>query len=68
MLPRSVIEHALKTNGKCASEIGSPIHYSFFFYFVLGIGCLRIDQNSKKENAAKKFRRDPNILVLLLHG
>ncbi|TFK26931.1 hypothetical protein FA15DRAFT_666880 [Coprinopsis marcescibilis] len=33
-----------------------------------GIKCLRIDQNSKGESAAKKFRTDPEILVLLLHG
>ncbi|KAG6844323.1 hypothetical protein H0H87_007807 [Tephrocybe sp. NHM501043] len=33
-----------------------------------GIQCLRIDQNSKGENAAKRFKSDPEILVLLLHG
>ncbi|TFK32939.1 SNF2 family N-terminal domain-containing protein [Crucibulum laeve] len=33
-----------------------------------GIRCLRIDQNSKGESATKKFRTDPEILVLLLHG
>ncbi|KAF6756271.1 SNF2 family N-terminal domain-containing protein [Ephemerocybe angulata] len=33
-----------------------------------GIRCLRIDQKSKGESAAKKFRTDPDILVLLLHG
>ncbi|KLO16506.1 hypothetical protein SCHPADRAFT_823117 [Schizopora paradoxa] len=35
-----------------------------------GITCLRIDQRVKKgkEHAAKKFRTDPGILVLLLHG
>ncbi|KAJ2921288.1 hypothetical protein H1R20_g15804, partial [Candolleomyces eurysporus] len=33
-----------------------------------GIQCLRIDQNSKGESAAKKFKTDPDILVLLLHG
>lgn len=33
-----------------------------------GIRCLRIDQNSKGESAAKRFRTDPDILVLLLHG
>ncbi|CAL1697614.1 unnamed protein product [Somion occarium] len=32
------------------------------------IPCLRIDQNSSKQNAAKKFRTDPAIQVLLLHG
>jgi len=29
---------------------------------------LRIDQSRGKQNAAKRFRSDPGILVLLLHG
>ncbi|KII84144.1 hypothetical protein PLICRDRAFT_179819 [Plicaturopsis crispa FD-325 SS-3] len=34
-----------------------------------GISCLRIDQTKGKEkNAGKKFRTDPSIDVLLLHG
>ncbi|KAI0370965.1 hypothetical protein BV20DRAFT_943332 [Pilatotrama ljubarskyi] len=33
-----------------------------------GISCLRIDQNTGKQNAAKRFRTDPSISVLLLHG
>ncbi|KAH9837867.1 SNF2 family N-terminal domain-containing protein [Rhodofomes roseus] len=33
-----------------------------------GISCLRIDQQRGKEHAAKKFRTDPDIAVLLLHG
>ncbi|KAH9943662.1 SNF2 family N-terminal domain-containing protein [Amylocystis lapponica] len=33
-----------------------------------GISCLRIDQHTGRENAAKKFRTDPSISVLLLHG
>ncbi|OCH83870.1 hypothetical protein OBBRIDRAFT_786844 [Obba rivulosa] len=33
-----------------------------------GITCLRIDQNRGKQNAAKRFRTDPTISVLLLHG
>ncbi|KAH9916397.1 SNF2 family N-terminal domain-containing protein [Epithele typhae] len=33
-----------------------------------GITCLRIDQNTGRQNAAKKFRTDPEIRVLLLHG
>ncbi|KAG6916879.1 hypothetical protein DXG01_004788 [Tephrocybe rancida] len=33
-----------------------------------GIPCLRIDQKSKGESAAKRFKSDPEILVLLLHG
>ncbi|KAI0706718.1 SNF2 family N-terminal domain-containing protein [Cerioporus squamosus] len=33
-----------------------------------GISCLRIDQNTGRQNAAKKFRTDPTIRVLLLHG
>ena len=32
------------------------------------ISCLRIDQNSGRQNAAKRFRTDPTIQVLLLHG
>ncbi|KAH9919617.1 SNF2 family N-terminal domain-containing protein [Fomitopsis serialis] len=32
------------------------------------ISCLRIDQQRRKEHAAKKFRTDPTIDVLLLHG
>ncbi|PPQ99586.1 hypothetical protein CVT24_005165 [Panaeolus cyanescens] len=32
------------------------------------IPSLRIEQNSKHESAVHKFRTDPNILVLLLHG
>ncbi|KAK7680847.1 hypothetical protein QCA50_016157 [Cerrena zonata] len=32
------------------------------------ISCLRIDQNAGKQNAAKRFRTDPTIQVLLLHG
>lgn len=35
---------------------------------VNGISCLRIDQHSGKENAAKRFRTDSSISVLLLHG
>ncbi|KAI0789257.1 SNF2 family N-terminal domain-containing protein [Abortiporus biennis] len=33
-----------------------------------GIICLRVDQNTAKKNAAKRFRVDPTISVLLLHG
>ncbi|OJT14448.1 hypothetical protein TRAPUB_9026 [Trametes pubescens] len=33
-----------------------------------GISCLRIDQHTGKQNAAKRFRTDPTISVLLLHG
>ncbi|KAF8153782.1 SNF2 family N-terminal domain-containing protein [Crassisporium funariophilum] len=33
-----------------------------------GIRCLRIDQKSKNESAPHKFRTDPEILALLLHG
>ncbi|KAH9856240.1 SNF2 family N-terminal domain-containing protein [Lenzites betulinus] len=33
-----------------------------------GISCLRIDQHTGKKNAAKRFRTDPGISVLLLHG
>ncbi|KAI0632763.1 SNF2 family N-terminal domain-containing protein [Trametes polyzona] len=33
-----------------------------------GISCLRVDQNTGKQNAAKRFRTDPTISVLLLHG
>ncbi|KAF9459395.1 SNF2 family N-terminal domain-containing protein [Collybia nuda] len=33
-----------------------------------GIPCLRIDQKSKGESAAKRFKNDPDIPVLLLHG
>ncbi|KAG6889213.1 hypothetical protein C0995_002673 [Termitomyces sp. Mi166 len=33
-----------------------------------GIRCLRIDQKRKGESAAKRFKSDPEILVLLLHG
>lgn len=33
-----------------------------------GITSLRVDKNSGKQNAAKKFRVDPTISVLLLHG
>ncbi|KAH0579535.1 hypothetical protein H2248_002389 [Termitomyces sp. 'cryptogamus'] len=33
-----------------------------------GIRCLRIDQKSRGESAAKRFKSDPEILVLLLHG
>ena len=29
---------------------------------------MRIDQHAGKESAAKKFRTDPEISVLLLHG
>ncbi|KAF7799206.1 hypothetical protein EIP86_010437 [Pleurotus ostreatoroseus] len=32
------------------------------------ISCVRIDQRSSKEHAAKKFCSDPSIQVLLLHG
>ncbi|KAL6308831.1 SNF2 family N-terminal domain-containing protein [Sparassis latifolia] len=32
------------------------------------ISCIRIDQSHAKKSAAKKFRDDPNISVLLLHG
>lgn len=35
---------------------------------VSGIRSLRIDQISKGDNAAKIFRKDPGISVLLLHG
>ncbi|KAJ3552362.1 hypothetical protein NP233_g12900 [Leucocoprinus birnbaumii] len=33
-----------------------------------GIRSLRIDQNSKGDGAAKIFRKDPEVSVLLLHG
>ncbi|KAH9001925.1 SNF2 family N-terminal domain-containing protein [Lactarius hatsudake] len=33
-----------------------------------GIPTLRIDSGNRKQDAAAKFRNDPNILVLLLHG
>lgn len=33
-----------------------------------GVSCLRVDQNTGKRNAAKRFRSDPTIKVLLLHG
>ncbi|KAH7925001.1 hypothetical protein BV22DRAFT_1034512 [Leucogyrophana mollusca] len=33
-----------------------------------GIPCLRIDQGKGKDSATKKFRTDPELLVLLLHG
>ncbi|KAI9435845.1 SNF2 family N-terminal domain-containing protein [Lactarius indigo] len=33
-----------------------------------GIPTLRIDSGNHKKDAAAKFRNDPNILVLLLHG
>ncbi|KAF5351852.1 hypothetical protein D9756_007728 [Leucocoprinus leucothites] len=33
-----------------------------------GIRSLRIDQSSKGDGAAKIFRKDPNVSVLLLHG
>jgi E3 ubiquitin-protein ligase SHPRH len=33
-----------------------------------GIKCLRLDQASKGSNAIKKFRKDPENLVLLLDG
>lgn len=33
-----------------------------------GIPCLRIDQGSANGSAINKFRKDPDILVLLLHG
>jgi hypothetical protein len=57
-----VIEHALQTNSK-------PDHHLFVCQTQLlsEIPCLRIDQ-SRKQNAAKRFRSDPGILVLLLHG
>ncbi|THH15865.1 hypothetical protein EW146_g4683 [Bondarzewia mesenterica] len=32
------------------------------------VPCLRIDQGRGKQNAAKRFRSDPDLLVLLLHG
>ncbi|KAF9007147.1 SNF2 family N-terminal domain-containing protein [Cyathus striatus] len=33
-----------------------------------GVSCLRIDQNTKGNTAAKRFRTDPTLRVLLLHG
>ena len=33
-----------------------------------GIRCLRIDQGSANGSAINRFRKDPDILVLLLHG
>ncbi|KDQ50603.1 hypothetical protein JAAARDRAFT_580714 [Jaapia argillacea MUCL 33604] len=33
-----------------------------------GISCLRIDSTKGKQNAAKRFRNEADILVLLLHG
>ena len=58
-----VMERALIDNGR----------HCFFFSLedwltcVQGIRCLRIDQ-MRGGSATKKFRTDPNILVLLLHG
>src|SRR5271154_7374306 len=34
---------------------------------VTGVPCLRIDQG-QKESAAKRFKNDPALRVLLLHG
>jgi E3 ubiquitin-protein ligase SHPRH len=58
-----VFERALLVNGKCLyiTTMQQSKHS-------LGIRCLRIDQKSKGEGAAKRFKKDPNILVLLLHG
>ncbi|KAI0246671.1 SNF2 family N-terminal domain-containing protein [Lactifluus subvellereus] len=33
-----------------------------------GMCCLRIDSGNRKQDAATRFRNDPDILVLLLHG
>ncbi|KZV84430.1 hypothetical protein EXIGLDRAFT_776552 [Exidia glandulosa HHB12029] len=33
-----------------------------------GIPCLRVDAGKSRENAARKFRTDPHLLVFLLHG
>lgn len=44
-----------------------PKYKSSIFDFK-GLRCLRIDQKSKGENAAKMFKNNPDILVLLLHG
>ena len=34
-----------------------------------GIPSIRVDSgNRRKQNSATRFRNDPNILVLLLHG
>ncbi|KAI0321149.1 SNF2 family N-terminal domain-containing protein [Amylostereum chailletii] len=33
-----------------------------------GVPCLRIDSTKGKQHATKRFRTDPEILVLLLHG
>ncbi|KAI0060074.1 hypothetical protein BV25DRAFT_1956450 [Artomyces pyxidatus] len=33
-----------------------------------GISCIRVDSSRGKQDASKRFRTDPNILVLLLHG
>lgn len=57
------MERALIVNGTlivCATKQKSE-HF-------IGIRCLRIDQKSKGEGAAKIFKNDPSILVLLLHG
>lgn len=48
------------------SFVISPLHS--ILTMVTGIPHLRIDQSTKFKNAAKRFRDDPTLLVLLLHG
>lgn len=61
-----VIQHALNANGMLFYV---DRWFATMSNLVLpGISCLRIDQNTGRQNAAKKFRTDPSISVLLLHG
>ena len=60
-----VVQYALQENGKlwCVGLLTRARLIA-----LSGINCLRIDQRSKGQSAANKFKSDPTISVLLLHG
>lgn len=61
-----VVEHALQSNGKSKCRVGIDVLTGI----VSGIPCMRLDQNrgKTKGSGAKRFRVDPGLQVLLLHG
>ncbi|KAG6826270.1 hypothetical protein H0H92_000500 [Tricholoma furcatifolium] len=63
---QTLVRHLLYL--KAADPDAKSIVFSAWADSLFSIRCLRIDQKSKGESAAKRFKSDPEILVLLLHG
>ena len=65
---KTVVQHALTRNGMCWFIIKLVQLHVWSYWWRSGIPTVRIDSGNRKQDAATKFRNDPNILVLILHG